>query len=92
MPWWLRIAACCCRMRAVPLKPCLDSGHGRKLERFGALTLDPEFDEARFNLALAHLRAGQREDAGIEARELLKRLPPDAPQRAEVTRMLSSLQ
>ena len=57
-----------------------------------ALTLDPEFDEARFNLALAHLRAGQREDAAIEATELLKRLPPDAPQRAEVTRMLSSLQ
>ncbi len=56
-----------------------------------ALTLDPGFDEARFNLALAHLRAGQREDAAIEATELLKRLPPDAPQRGEVTRMLSSL-
>jgi arylsulfatase A-like enzyme/Tfp pilus assembly protein PilF len=52
-----------------------------------ALTLDPEFDEARFNLALAHLRAGQKAEAAKVATELLRRLPPDAPQRAEVERL-----
>jgi cytochrome c-type biogenesis protein CcmH/NrfG len=52
-----------------------------------ALTLDPDFDEARFNLALAHLRAGQKSEAVREAEELLRRLPPDSPQRAEVQRL-----
>ena len=55
-----------------------------------ALSLDPEFDEARFNLALAHLRAGQKDEAAKESAELLRRLPPDAPQRAEVERLRSA--
>jgi len=55
-----------------------------------ALTLDPDFHEARFNLAVAHLRAGQRADAAREASELLRRLPPDAPQRSEVERLLAT--
>jgi choline-sulfatase len=56
-----------------------------------ALTLDPGFDQARFNLALAYLRTGARADATREATDLLRRLPPDAPQRSEVARMLESL-
>ena len=55
-----------------------------------ALTADPDFHEARFNLAVAHLRAGQRADAAREAAELLRRLPADAPQRAEVERLLAT--
>ena len=46
-----------------------DGGHPldavAPLER--ALTLDPDFHEARFNLAVAHLRAGQRAEAAREA-------------------------
>jgi choline-sulfatase len=56
-----------------------------------ALTLDPDFHEARFNLARAFARAGRRSDAAREAEELLRRLPSDAPQRAEVTRLLAAL-
>ena len=41
-----------------------------------ALTLDPNFHEARFNLARAYARAGQRQEAAREAQELLARLPP----------------
>lgn len=55
-----------------------------------ALTLDPEFHEARFNLAIAHMRSGQRSDAAIEAGDLLRRLPADAPQRSEVQRLLAT--
>jgi choline-sulfatase len=55
-----------------------------------ALTLDPEFHEARFNLALAYLRAGDRSSAALEARDLLRRLPADAPQRREVQRLLDT--
>ena len=66
-----------------------DSGHPAEavplLER--ALALDPDFHEARFNLALAHLRAGQRAAAVTTANDLLQRLPPDAPQRREVERL-----
>jgi Flp pilus assembly protein TadD len=52
-----------------------------------AVTIDPDFDEARFNLALACLRAGQKAEAEKEARELLQRLPTGAPQRREVERL-----
>ena len=55
-----------------------------------ALTLDPDFNEARFNLALAHLRAGQRADAAREAADLLRRLPDGAPQRSETERLLAT--
>jgi arylsulfatase A-like enzyme/cytochrome c-type biogenesis protein CcmH/NrfG len=56
-----------------------------------ALTLDPNFHEARFNLARAYARAGQRQDAAREAQELLTRLPANAPQRAEVQRLLDAV-
>jgi predicted Zn-dependent protease len=56
-----------------------------------AITLDPDFDEARFNLARVLARAGRRQEAAGEAEELLKRLPASAPQRAEVQRLLAAL-
>ena len=40
-----------------------------------ALTIDPLFHEARFNLARVYARAGQRGEASREAQELLSRLP-----------------
>jgi len=59
------------------------------LER--AVTLDPDFHEARFNLARAYARAGRRSDAAAAARDLLRRLPGDAPQRSEVERLLDAV-
>jgi len=56
-----------------------------------ALTLDPDFHEARFNLALVFARAGHRMAAASEAAELLRRLPGDAPQRPEVERLLAAV-
>ena len=56
-----------------------------------ALTLDPQFHQARFNLARVYARAGQRADAAREAQELLSRLPADAPQRSEVQRLLEAV-
>ena len=52
---------------------------------------DPQFNEARFNLALTYARAGRHTDALSETRELLRRLPPGAPQRKEVERLLDTL-
>jgi choline-sulfatase len=57
-----------------------------------SVSLDPEFHQARFYLALAYARAGQRDEAAREARTLLERLPPTAPQRAEVDRLLRAVQ
>jgi tetratricopeptide (TPR) repeat protein len=57
-----------------------------------SVSLDPGFHQARFYLALAYARAGQRELAAREARTLLERLPADAPQRAEVDRLLRAVQ
>ena len=57
-----------------------------------AVALDPEFHEARFNLAVAQARAGRPADAAREASELLRRLPPDAPQRPEVQRLLAAVE
>ncbi len=59
------------------------------LER--ALSIDPDFHEARFNLAVAHARAGDRAAAARQAEELLRRLPADAPQRPEVQRLLTDV-
>ena len=56
-----------------------------------ALVVDPDFHEARFNLALAYARAGRRQDAERAARDLLSRLPADAPQRPEVERLIAAL-
>jgi len=57
-----------------------------------ALSRAPDLHQARFALARAYGRTGQRADAAREARELLARLPPDAPQRAEVQRLLAAVQ
>jgi arylsulfatase A-like enzyme/Flp pilus assembly protein TadD len=57
-----------------------------------ALIADPTLDEARFNLAVACAKAGRRNEAAETARMLLARLPPNAPQRAEVERLLRSVQ
>jgi arylsulfatase A-like enzyme/Flp pilus assembly protein TadD len=56
-----------------------------------ALALDPDLHQARFGLAIAYARTNQRGDAAREAEELLKRLPPDAPQRPEVQRLLTTV-
>ena len=56
-----------------------------------ALTLDPNLHQARFALAIAFARSGRRADAAQEARELLRRLPPAAPQRPEVQRLLTTV-
>jgi cytochrome c-type biogenesis protein CcmH/NrfG len=56
-----------------------------------ALRLDPDLHQARFNLARALARTGRREEARTEAKTLLDRLPAQAPQRAEVQRLLNAL-
>jgi Flp pilus assembly protein TadD len=55
-----------------------------------ALAADPDMHEARFNLAVAYARARRPADAAAAARELLRRLPSNAPQRAEVERLLKA--
>ena len=57
-----------------------------------ALAQAPDLHPARFALARAYGRAGRRADAAQEARELLTRLPPSAPQRSEVERLIAVLQ
>jgi choline-sulfatase len=59
------------------------------LER--TLTIDPDFHQARFHLAITFARLNQRANAAREAGELLRRLPSDAPQRQEVQRLLDEL-
>jgi arylsulfatase A-like enzyme/cytochrome c-type biogenesis protein CcmH/NrfG len=59
------------------------------LER--AIGLDPDFHQARFNLAVALARLGRRQDAARQAEELLRRLPPGAPQRGEVQRLIDAV-
>jgi choline-sulfatase len=56
-----------------------------------ALRSDPSLHQARFALARALARTGQREAARAEASDLLARLPASAPQRAEVERLLAAL-
>jgi len=57
-----------------------------------ALAVDPGLHEARFNLALVYARAGRKADAANAARDLLARLPANAPQRPEVERLLKAVQ
>ena len=57
-----------------------------------ALAADPALHEARFNLALVYAKAGRRAEAAAAARDLLARLPADAPQRSEVERLLKAVQ
>ena len=54
-------------------------------------TLDPDLHQARFALALALARTDRRAEASQTAQELLRRLPADAPQRAEVQRLINAL-
>ena len=61
----------------------------RRLE--AALRVDDGLLEARFALARALGREGRREEAATHARLLLQQLPPDAPQRVEVHRLLAAL-
>jgi choline-sulfatase len=56
-----------------------------------ALAIDPEFHEARFNLARVLGRAGRRDEALAEATTLLSRLPANSPQRPEVERLVGAL-
>lgn len=56
-----------------------------------ALTRDPRLLPARFALARALARSGDRAGALAEAQALLAQLPPDAPQRSEVERLVSVL-
>ncbi len=56
-----------------------------------ALKLDPDFHEARFNLAIALADSGRREEAATEAAELLRRLPENASQRRDVERLLAAV-
>lgn len=56
-----------------------------------AVQLDPDLHQARFNLAIALARTGDRAGASAEAATLLGRLPAGSPQRPEVERLLSAL-
>jgi arylsulfatase A-like enzyme len=88
--------------RIEPESPVVLANHGIALSDAGrhqegatrlerAVALDPDFHQARFNLARVLARAGRRGDAAREATELLSRLPADAPQRAEVQRLLDAV-
>jgi len=57
-----------------------------------AVAADPAMHEARFNLAVVYAKAGRRAEAAAAARELLARLPSNAPQRPEVERLLRAVQ
>jgi arylsulfatase A-like enzyme/Flp pilus assembly protein TadD len=71
----------------------LEAGDMAKAAEFlrAALRIDPDLHQARFNLARALARQGRRADAIEEAETLLQRLPPQAPQRAEVRRLIAAL-
>lgn len=56
-----------------------------------ALARDPGLLPARFALARALARVGDRTGALAEARDLLARLPAGAPQRSEVERLVTAL-
>ena len=56
-----------------------------------ALRADPGLLPARFALARALARSGDQAGALAQARQLLGLLPPNAPQRAEVERLVSAL-
>lgn len=56
-----------------------------------ALARDPGLLPARFGLARALARTGDRQAALAEAEALLSRLPAGAPQRAEVERLVTAL-
>jgi arylsulfatase A-like enzyme/Tfp pilus assembly protein PilF len=57
-----------------------------------ALEIDPAFHQARFYLAVTYARLNRRADAAREAKDLLRLLPADAPQRAEIQRLLRAIE
>jgi Flp pilus assembly protein TadD len=57
-----------------------------------ALKTAPDLLQARFELARALATTGRRSEAAAQARDLLARLPADAPQRAEVERLLKAVE
>lgn len=59
------------------------------LER--ALGLDGDLYQARFFLAIAYARTGDRTNAVRHAQTLLGQLPPGAPQAPEVRRLIDAL-
>lgn len=59
------------------------------LER--ALALDGDLYQARFHLAIAYARTGDRTTAARHAQTLLGQLPPGAPQVSEVRRLIDAL-
>jgi choline-sulfatase len=62
------------------------------IARLGAaVERDPDLHEARFFLARAYARSGQRAAAQEQAAALLARLPASAPQRPEVERLVAAL-
>lgn len=64
----------------------------RSIEQFRrALSIDSGLWQARFDLSRALARAGDRLGAAKEAQLLLDQLPPGAPQRAEVERLIAAL-
>lgn len=56
-----------------------------------ALAADAGLNEARFNLAIVYAKLNKRSEAAAMAAELLRRLPPDAPQRPEVERLFKAV-
>jgi arylsulfatase A-like enzyme/Flp pilus assembly protein TadD len=70
-----------------------DGRNDEAIDRLSSALRDaPDLHQARFALARAYGRAGRRAEGAQEARELLARLPADAPQRAETLRLLSAFQ
>ncbi len=61
------------------------------IELRDALTRDPLLFQARFGLARAYARSGDRRAATTEAETLLRQLPAGAPQRPEIERFLASV-
>jgi cytochrome c-type biogenesis protein CcmH len=67
--------------------------YGSAIRSFNkALDADPGLHEARFRLAVTYAKAGRRAEAAATARDLLSRLPGDAPQRPEVERLIRAVQ
>ena len=56
-----------------------------------ALAIDPDLHQARFALARALARTGQRQAALDQALVLLERVPAGAPQRPEIERLVAAL-
>jgi predicted Zn-dependent protease len=88
---------------AEPGNPVVNANMGRLLSDTGqpaagipylqsALAVDPDLHQARFALAVAFARGNHRTEAAAQAKELLRRLSTNAPQRSEVERLLRSVQ